>query len=116
MTSFKQFIRQHKTRGESHGGNLVGSPAGPSQFGLDYMTDELNDDGGKNMPTIKSFDDLYDHMKSCGACSEAIEGALDTWRDFIRWQIGEGEFTTKSDRAFSRKLRRDYANRSESAS
>lgn len=98
MATFRQFMRARQKDGNH------------TNFGGDFIDDALAD---RELPNVKSWDQLYDFMTSFnrhnhGACREAIEGALDVWTDYVRFQIREGEFETESERAFVRSLKRKY--------
>lgn len=92
MTTFRQFIRSQRN-----------NP--PTQFGGDFIEDALGD---KPLPPIKKWDDLYDFMTSAKvhACREAIEGALDVWHAYVLSLIRNGEYVSRSEKAFQRKLRK----------
>lgn len=94
MTTFRQFMRRRH--------NAL------TDFGSDFIGDALAD---KSFPKISKWDDLYDHMRGCGACAEAIEGALGVWHAYTLFLIRNDEYESEGEKASLRRARTRYVAR-----
>lgn len=88
MTTFYDFIKERRKPT-----SIIGqfSPHTLSRFSRDFMDDAR---GERGLRKIESFDQLYGYLRERNACDGAIEGALDTWRDYTLWRIREGHCPT----------------------